>query len=132
MQPDDRNFILATWLRCFRQSPFTKHIPNDIFFDMHQQVIERFWKRPTAKTKIACLEDDENVIMGYLAFENTRPETLHFCYVKETLQGEGVARELFKQSGIDLNEVHHFTHFTKDMETVSVKYRTLRYSPYFL
>lgn len=127
MIPDDRNFILATWLRSYRQSPFTKHIPNIIFFDAHQRLIEQFWAKPSSSTLIASLDEDPMVILGYLALD---PSAIHFCFVKETLQSNGVARALLKHAHIDLNEVHSFTHFTKPMETAHVKYRTLRYNPY--
>lgn len=129
MIQEDRNFILSTWLRSYRNSPFTKYIPSQLYFDSHQRVIERLWNKPNAKTIVACLDEDQNVILGYLAYDTA---AIHFCYVKETLQGEGIARTLLKHARIDLNEVHHFTHFTKPMETIHVKYRTLRYNPYLL
>ena len=55
---DARSLVYATWLRSYQAaSPQTKHIPREIYFGEHHQVLDRIFARaPTIK--LATMPDD--------------------------------------------------------------------------
>lgn len=126
MRPEDLNFILSTWLRCYRfQSPTVNRVPNHVFYPKHQLFIEKLLKKSTAL--MAVMKEDPVVILGYLISE---PGTLHFCYIKKECRGEGIARLLLKNQGFDLSKETEFSHFTRDMDPICRKFPTLVFNPY--
>lgn len=125
-QPEDLNFILSTWLRCYRYNSHTvNRVPSRVFYAEHQKFIERLLKKSTAL--IAVMKEDPSVILGYLVSE---PNTLHFCYVKKACRGEGIGRQLLKDSGFDLSRETEFSHFTTEMDAICRKFPTLIFNPY--
>lgn len=91
-RPEDRNFILATFLRglYYGESWFTL-IHKQAFMEHYHKVIEYLLSKPTISIKVACLKEDQDVILGYAILE---PELVHFAFVKKNWRGIGIARDL--------------------------------------
>lgn len=127
--PDDFNFVISTWLKCYRHSStFTKHVKSTIFFLWHQRVIKRILSRPQTKVLVACEANDPSLILGYLVCESQDVSVLHFIYVKKAFRKFGIGKELFQVSQSPSDS--EFTHHTFDMEWVTQKYPNLVYNLY--
>jgi GNAT superfamily N-acetyltransferase len=89
---NDLNFIYSTWLRSYKHdSPVTKQIKRDLFFKEHQRLIDKIFMRPNINIYMACKDDDEDLVFGYIVYE---PKTIHFIYVKESFRKLGIGKRL--------------------------------------
>jgi hypothetical protein len=105
----DEAFILATWLRSFRHgSMFARRLTNDVFFTNHHPIATSILAR--SETLVAHLDDDPNVILGYLVTEG---QVLHFAYVKKEFRRMRVLTQLLDES-----------HFPADLDGVEVSHPT--------
>lgn len=128
----DHAFILATWLRSFRHnSPMTRRITDAVFFKHHHPIVTDIVARSTVL--VAALEDDPNVILGYLVTERQPgAHVLHFAYTKKEFRRMRVFSQLLEESdlpaelaGVDVS------HPTFDwLEFLAPKYARTRVNPY--
>ncbi len=126
---DDLPFIFSTWLRSYRHSSqFAKKISNTTFFTWHHRAIERFIERG-GRVLIAHAVGEPDVILGYLCAESDN-SIIQYVYVKKAFRKMGIAKELFKNSGINNNA--QFTHWTLDTSWIIKKLTELTYNPYLL
>ena len=89
----DLPFILATWLRSlFYGHRFYGSIKKDVFFRQYERLLKRVI--PLCTVEVACLSDDENVILGYVVY---RGSTLHWVYVKQSWRRMGIASRLLPE-----------------------------------
>lgn len=131
-KPEDENFIYATWLNNYRyNSPFAERIPKSIYYEYHKQIAQRIKEHTDTHILVACSTGDEDVIFGYLVYQEYRNPIIHYAYVKGPFQGLGIASELILQSGLDLNHCM-FTHWTFDSGWIVDKYSGLTYVPYLI
>ncbi len=97
----DENFILSTFLRgLYYGNDWFKEIPKDIFMHHYHAFAERLLAAPTVTVKVACLKEDEDVILGYsisreLPLNNT---VLDFIFVKSAWRRIGIGRSLLPSS----------------------------------
>jgi hypothetical protein len=128
----DEAFILATWLRSFRHgSMFARRLTNDVFFTNHHPIVTDILAR--SSTLVATLEDDPDVILGYLVTEHTDPRPiLHFAYVKKEFRRMRVLTQLLDESNLpaDLDNVE-ISHPTFDwLEFLAPRFPGSRSNPY--
>lgn len=90
----DISFIYATWLNSYHYDSWTKTIQKSIFFDNYKLVIDEILIN--AKIKIACLQNDYDIILGYLVYDE--PNIIHYCFVKNDFRQFGVANSLMVES----------------------------------
>lgn len=129
-KPEDINFIYSTWLRCYKHdSPITKYVKRDMFFDEHQKLLDGLLTHVGVKVAIACEENDEDLIFGFLAYE---PKIVHFVYIKEPFRKMGIAKKLITHEGIDLTQCQasHLTYGLLDLWTAQVT--SIEFNPYLL
>lgn len=120
--PDDRNFILATFLRglYYGQSWFSE-IDKDVFMRNYHKVITHILDSPKTAVIIACLSEDPTVILGYsLVKENG----LHFVFVKSAWRGIGIAKSLVP------NNTKFVTHLTKVGLSILKKKPGIKFNPF--
>lgn len=87
----DLPFITSTWIESYIRSPATRRIPKAVFLEGHRRVIDRLLAKYNAW--VACDPGDRDVLYGWSLCQYD-PAALHYCYVKETRRGQGVARAL--------------------------------------
>lgn len=87
--PGDDAFIYSSWLKSYRQSPAAKEFSNDVYYSGQSRLIARLMKEATIL--LACSQDDEDQVYGYICFG---PGLLHYLYVKHAYRGYGIARLL--------------------------------------
>ena len=110
----DRNFILASWLHHYKNSsPFAKPILHSVYYKYHHVIVERITTRPTTRIRIACLPDDDSVILGYIVIEQMPDKPcIHFAYVKPAFRGNGILTAFLSDLNINPNECC-YTHRTE-------------------
>lgn len=108
----DLAFIYATCLRgLYYGNPFYGAINKTAFFENYPSVLEKIIRK--SDVIIACLSEDEDVILGYALVENN---IIHWISVKEAWRMQGIARKLLNGYTIDT-----VTHTTKVGEAIRNK-----------
>lgn len=124
-EPQDVNFIFATWLKSYKHSSaFASRIPDKLFFKGHHAVLERLL--PRCEVLITTLAGEPNTIIGYAVLE---PSVIHFVYVKKPFRQMGVASGLLAH--IDPNACI-YTHETQMWRHLLLKWPNAQYNPYAL
>lgn len=106
-KPDDENMILATWVQGLYHSnqnePWFASVPQYIFNEEYRKIIKQLLAKPGIEKRIACLNEDEDVVLGYAIFEG---DTLHWVYVKSSWRRLGIARNITPK------KIKWYTHLT--------------------
>lgn len=90
----DKNFILATFLRgLYYGDSWFSQIPKDVFMDNYKYIAEALINNPNTVVKIACLNEDPDVILGY-SILGTNYQTIHWVYVKQAWRRKGIGKSL--------------------------------------
>ena len=94
--PEDRNFILATWLRgLYYGNTWFSEIRKDVFMKRYHDVVEYILNHPCASIRVACLEDDPGVILGYSVARVLDDTTvLDWVFVKQAWRKTGIGTRL--------------------------------------
>ena len=131
--PDiDKSYVYSTWLKCYKhESDFGKKIHPSQFFYWHQKVIDRILDQPDSVISVACLSDNEDVIVGYLVYQDQSKPVLHFCYIKPSFRLMGIAKQLFKDNNINIED-SFFTHWTFPINKILPKFQNMIYDPYLI
>jgi len=132
--PTDLGLIVKSWVQEMRHAPFSKGVPDDVFFAEHRRVVLALVRR--AWTTCAVNVEDENHIYGFVTFE-LAPERLHWVYVKEPYRriglGQALLESAFGAPGLWPPRLlcSHASNFAK-LLAAQAERRRLVYSPYLL
>lgn len=130
-KPEDLNFIYSSWQKSYQcDSYFGNSARKSIFFENYPSIVDSILARPNVDVVVACLNDNPNVILGYLVFE--LENILHYCFVKECWRRAGIARGLVAAAFFEPVGGLVFTHRTKTAEPVIARYPSLNYNPFLL
>lgn len=117
--PSDHNFILATWLKSFRELTTNKPVPEkEIYYREHQEKIKSHLE--SGKCLIATT-DDQDQICGFVCFTG---DAVHYVFVKTVFRRFGIANMLL-DAAVGMRQFSHFTKFSPFF-----KRRNLSYNPY--
>jgi hypothetical protein len=123
MAESDKGFIYSTWLNAvYFGNKWAKDVdpikgaPIDVwgeieegpFYACYRNVIEKLLAR--CITKIACLKEDEDVILGYANYEN---DVLHFVFVKDAWRRVGIAKKLVPKGITSITHLTKIGHYAK-------------------
>lgn len=123
--PEDNNFILATWLRgLFYGDSWFSHVPKSIFMDHYHKVIDFILQSPNTIIAVACLKEDQDVILGYSVI-NSSNNSLHWVFVKKAWRGIGISKKIVP------NTVNTVTHLTKVGLSIITK-KNIQFNPFVL
>lgn len=131
LQEMDLPFVFSSWLRSYKeQSAFAKRIKNDVYYFWHHQMIEVILKKPSMRGIVAHVQDEPDIILGYLIYEvvNGEPKVVHYCFIKEPFRRLGIAKLLFAYA--ELEKDFFITHFTYLVEPIINKREDITYDPY--
>ena len=121
--PSDTAFILATWLRGLRfGNSWYKLIDSQVYFAVYHAVLESILSQEKTVIKIACLQDDPEVILGFSAYTGNR---LHWVYVKQAWRNLGIARKLVPST---TDTVSHLT----EVGRIILIRKKLKFNPFML
>jgi len=91
-KPEDRNFILATFLRgLYYGDSWFSLIPKDIFMESYKHIAMALVEKRTIV--VACLKEDPDVILGY-SICSSDGTTIDWLFVKSAWRGKGIGRSL--------------------------------------
>lgn len=105
----DRSFILATFLRgLYYGDSWFSLIPKNIFMENYHNILKNMFTRSGVNIKIACLKDDNDVILGYSVYHSVpKGIALDWIFTKSAWRNIGVARMLLPKNVVSC------THLTK-------------------
>lgn len=104
--PEDKNFILSTWLHgLYSDNSFFKKINKNAYYDNYEPILHRIMEDPSTDYKIACLKEDASVNLGYAIFMGE--DVLHWVFVKDIWRKIGIMKDLLKDR--PLKAVTHLT-----------------------
>lgn len=118
----DEAFIYSTWLKGLwvNNEPWCL-IDSEVYFPNYSEVIKRLLAR--SRTFVACLKEDEDVILGYAVFENLR---LHYAHSKGDWRNCGIQSALFRDQ-----DIQEFSHLTPMGKTIwQSKLKNLKFNPF--
>lgn len=94
MNPEaDLNFILSAWLQSYKTSEFAHHIPKNVYYPHHQELISQILLKETNHTMVACDPIDSSLILGFITF-STKAPIIFYCYVKHSFRKFGLGSAL--------------------------------------
>lgn len=107
MVPGDKSFIMSTWLKGLKfGNDLFKEVKADVYFKAYQKILDQLLAHPSVKVNVACLPDDEDVILGYAAVSKDDSK-IHFVFVKSAWRKMGIAKALVPET------IKTATHITK-------------------
>lgn len=123
----DLNFIQSSFLKSMKsESNLGRSCSTRVFFGEFPKIIDRILS--VSEILVACKDDEEDVIFGYLIFE---PEVIHYAYVKSGLRRLDVARDLVTKAFPQAKSVS-FSMNTNDAKKIREKYPELIFNPFVL
>lgn len=129
----DARFILATWLKSYRD--FNRKIPSHVYFAYQQKLIQRIAQSEKTIVAVCCGHDDPTFIAGFTVAEkfttNDPKEALvvHYSYLKLTYRHYGLCLEMLKYLGWRPERYIYMTHWTPAAQKFMMKH-PIRYNPY--
>lgn len=122
--PDDKNFILSTWLKGLRYgNDWFEAIESKTYFEFYRNVLEAILSNPNISVKVACLKEDKEVILGYSVYSGNR---LDWVFVKKAWRGIGISKSIVPES---ITIVSHLTNVGK---SILRKRPTIKFNPFAL
>jgi len=127
--PNDKNFILATWLRgLYYGDSWFREMPKDIYMACYHAVLERILANPDTLVQVACLKEDPDVILGYSVLApNVTGITLHWVFVKSAWRNIGIGKSL-----IPIERTNAVTHLTKSGLSILRKHPEVVFNPFLV
>lgn len=118
--------IVITWLKSFARSDFARYINVSIYRQNHKRLIQKFVE--TSDIILACAEDDETFIFGYVIYEfdRTAGVIVHYLHVKPKFRRYGIGKRLLMLA--TGQEPYTITHYTKPFKWL--KQTNYKYDPY--
>lgn len=123
-KPEDKAFIMATWLRgLYYGDSWFSQIPKGIFMDNYKQILELLLAR--SLVKVACDKQDPDVILGYSVLSKDF-STIHWVFVKSVMRKQGVGRSLLPQYPT------YISHLTSLGKSLMTKFTDCVFNPFAL
>ncbi len=95
LQPQDHNFVLDTWLRSHRQTPWGLSMLEAIYFRNHRRRVLAALERST--TVVSCDPEFEDQIFGYIVLEDHgEMACVHYMYLKDLYRGMGIGKQMME------------------------------------
>lgn len=89
----DFALIYATWRNALWYAERRPDSESDQFYKAASERIADILKRPDSRTRVACLSDDSDMLLGWSVLVGDR---LEFVYVKIDYRRKGIGRLLVK------------------------------------
>lgn len=91
---NDAPFVLSTFLRgLYYGNAWFAMIPKHIFMQHYSAIVRALISSPKTIVKVACLPDDQDVIIGY-SILSADYQTIHWVHVKKAWRQKGIATAL--------------------------------------
>jgi hypothetical protein len=126
----DVPFIYSSWLKSFRNSPLTRPMSNEIYYEEQHSLITDIME--TSTTIIISDSEDPDHILGYIcASRNDGVLTVHYVYVKHTYRRMGLGKLMLNAFECSPKDDIFYTHSVGPSKLLAAKFN-LTYNPYIL
>ena len=107
---EDVPFLLDSWMKSWRVNKHSGCIPNNQFYQVTRDCIENLVARGS-KFRVACLDKDEDAILGWICYEKLRDSSdcVHYMYVKDPYLKMGIGNKLADEVSLSGFYSHKFT-----------------------
>lgn len=132
-EPDDESFIVSTWSRAYKESPWAGMIAAEDWAAVMHVQIRKVLQRRDARTIIAYESDDPSFFYGWICGDTEGSwvtdrgrrwfdpsPVVFFCYVKESYRRAGIARGLLAALGVDPRRRFFFTCWTPMLDKIEI------------
>lgn len=96
MQPDETKFVVDSWVRSFRDSPWAGCIANDRYQEVMRETVNSLLARGV-RVIVAIPSEGPRRVCSYIATE--APDLVHYIYTKNGSRKLGLAAELLAKYG---------------------------------
>lgn len=125
--PEDKAFVLSTWLRGFYGGErWIQEIEKKDFMSAYNSLINTAIQNKRFKFKIACLKDDNNVILGYVVMSHDET-VVHWSFTKAAWRRIGIAKKLIPANIV---AVTHLT--TLGRSLLRSKLPNVKFNPFLI
>ena len=122
-RPNDRGFVIKTWLDgAWAGNEYFKEVDEDLFKSVYSTIIQSIVERPETKITVACLAEDDTVIVGFSVVRELKDRVLDWVFVRPTWRGKHIAKEL-------VGTVDWVTHLTKPGRAIKWQ-KKLKFNPF--
>lgn len=130
----DKGFVFSSFLDgLYYGNPYYREIDKASYYKNYSTVVEHLLTKQGSVPLIACLEDDEDVILGFAILEANKlngeansafkGDLLHYVFVKKAWRGKGIASALVPKN------VTVVSHLTKPGAAIARK-KGLKFDPF--
>lgn len=114
---EDVSIIMSTWLNgLYYGNDWFRAIDKDTYFKKYHDIITSLLLKQNSKVKIACLNIDHEIIVGYSVFrEEEKGNILDWIFVRPVWRKQGIAKVLLPSNIIAT------THLTKTGRSIKPK-----------
>lgn len=96
--PEDRNFILSSWLKGnYFGNFYFGQMPQAVYFEEYAKLILKILADETTDVSVACDEHNPSWIVG---FSVSNRENIHWIHVKKEFRNRGIATLLLSGKNI--------------------------------
>jgi hypothetical protein len=128
---DDKNFIFNSWLKDYRESLFTVHVPDSIYYKHHADLIQQLLGK--SYVAVLCNPEDPTLIFGYVVYQPYNEHVIvHYLYVKGIYRQFGLATKLLASITDVKKKTIYTSHLTEPIFKFMMRKYKIIYSPYLL
>lgn len=126
-KPEDKAFIIATWLRGYYYGEKSiGEIDKQAFMSAYNLRLNALLDSGKLDVRIMCLKEDHEVILAYAVLSKSG-EALHWIFTKSAWRKTGLAKSLVP---VTINSVSHLTSVGR---SILKKYKEIiKYNPFLL
>lgn len=118
------NLVRSRWMRSYRHcNDYMKLVDAAAYYFAYGVYIENILRRPNTVVRLALLEEDDDVALGFSVVEGS---CLHYVEVPKSNRKQGIGRALVP------DRIDWFSHLTKIGQRLwSTKAPNAKFNPYF-
>lgn len=119
---NDEPLIFSSWLKGFRYgNKYMELSDSAIYYSCYHKLIERILGDPRTIVLVACLKEDEDVVVGFSVICQNR---LDWVFVKKQWRGNGIAKDLVPDN------IASVSHLTDTGISIMKKYPGVIFNPF--
>jgi GNAT superfamily N-acetyltransferase len=121
---DDRNYVMATWLRSYVDSmPRSVTLPRRLLWTEHDRALKQILARPAARVLIAHPVGEDSIILGWLCAEG---DVVHYVYTRDGCRRQGIAARM----AAHVRGAVWLSHLTPDGRRIQHLFQGAVHNPY--
>jgi len=117
--------VYSRWLRSLRfGNPLFRKISSHQYYKHYHAYLEKLLDKPDSITRLAVLEDDNDVCLG---FSISREDVLDYIHVHTDNRHHGIGKSLIPQ---DITTFTHITAIAIELWNTKIEYKNWKFNPF--